>query len=192
MKIRHFCLGWWLVTGSSIIPVLALNLCKGDVVLDMCAAPGGKSLQIIQTGLVGKIRYFYFHFSYFAAIFYINFWHFSGKLVCNDYKLSRLGDLKRSLSIYIPVNSDESKAVFLKRKDASDLTNWDEFGLYDKVLRFFSLIEFVLIVYISIYQLISLQIIRLIDLSFYVSTGTKYQIIKKTFDVKMNILSFTS
>ncbi|VDN55615.1 unnamed protein product [Dracunculus medinensis] len=95
-KDRNRIPGWWLVTGSSIIPVLALNLCKGDVVLDMCA-----------------IRYFYFHFSYF---------------------LSRLGDLKRSLSIYIPVNSDESKAVFLKRKDASDLTNWDEFGLYDKVL----------------------------------------------------------
>lgn len=35
--------------GASILPVLALDLQPSDVVLDMCAAPGGKTLSILQT-----------------------------------------------------------------------------------------------------------------------------------------------
>lgn len=35
--------------GGSLLPVLALGVNPGDRVLDMCAAPGGKSLLILQT-----------------------------------------------------------------------------------------------------------------------------------------------
>lgn len=35
--------------GASILPVLALDLQPEDAVLDMCAAPGGKTLSILQT-----------------------------------------------------------------------------------------------------------------------------------------------
>ena len=34
---------------ASLLPVLALNLQPTETVLDLCAAPGGKSLAMIQT-----------------------------------------------------------------------------------------------------------------------------------------------
>nr|CAD2178654.1 unnamed protein product [Meloidogyne enterolobii] len=42
--------GWWLLDGASILPVLALDLNEDDIVLDMCASPGGKSLLITKLG----------------------------------------------------------------------------------------------------------------------------------------------
>ena len=54
--------------------------------------------------------------------------------MCNDYKLARLGQLKRSLAMYIPPDSAEADKVVLKRKDAANISSWDEIGLYDKVL----------------------------------------------------------
>ena len=41
--------------GASILPVLALNIQPQDTVLDMCAAPGGKSFIALQTLLPGKL-----------------------------------------------------------------------------------------------------------------------------------------
>ena len=43
-----------MMDAASILPVIALDLQEGDSVLDLCAAPGGKSLCIMQTGLAGK------------------------------------------------------------------------------------------------------------------------------------------
>lgn len=40
---------YYLMDGGSLLPVLALGVNPGDRVLDMCAAPGGKSLLILQT-----------------------------------------------------------------------------------------------------------------------------------------------
>ncbi|VDN03188.1 unnamed protein product [Thelazia callipaeda] len=100
---------WWLLDGGSIAPVLALGLTEGENVLDMCAAPGGKSLLIIQTHLIGQ-------------------------LTCNDNKQSRLGHLHRALGQYIPVSSEIADRIILKRKDASILDTWDEISIYDKVL----------------------------------------------------------
>ncbi|CAG9534755.1 unnamed protein product [Cercopithifilaria johnstoni] len=101
--------GWWLLDGGSVAPVLALGLTKESNILDMCAAPGGKSLLIVQTDLLAK-------------------------LTCNDNKQSRLGQLHRALGQYIPVNSDVADRIILKRKDASVLDGWDECNIYDRVL----------------------------------------------------------
>lgn len=43
--------------GASLLPVLALGPEKDDLVLDLCASPGGKSLALLQTKLIGKIKH---------------------------------------------------------------------------------------------------------------------------------------
>ncbi|KAL3096417.1 hypothetical protein niasHT_028653 [Heterodera trifolii] len=93
---------------SSVLPVLALDLRDDDVVLDMCASPGGKSLMILQTGK-------------FAS------------LVCNDSSLFRLGELRRALALHVPAKSEVSSQVILKRKDAASVESWTETEVYDKV-----------------------------------------------------------
>uniref|UniRef100_A0A8R1IEA6 NOL1/NOP2/Sun domain family member 4 n=1 Tax=Caenorhabditis japonica TaxID=281687 RepID=A0A8R1IEA6_CAEJA len=100
---------YWLLDGGSLLPVLALGLQKDDSLLDMCAAPGGKSLLAALSELPSKI-------------------------VCNDFKLARLGQLKRALMTYVPEDNEASNKFVLKRKDASDVKTWDEFDAYDKVL----------------------------------------------------------
>ncbi|CAI2315521.1 unnamed protein product [Caenorhabditis sp. 36 PRJEB53466] len=100
---------YWLLDGGSLLPVLALGLQSDDSLLDMCAAPGGKSLLAALSGLPSKI-------------------------VCNDFKLARLGQLKRALMTYVPEDSETIEKFVLKRKDASDVKTWDEFEAYDKVL----------------------------------------------------------
>ncbi|CAD5210580.1 unnamed protein product [Bursaphelenchus okinawaensis] len=109
MKDKNGISSWWLLDGGSVLPVLALDLKDDDNVLDMCASPGGKSLMVIQSGK-------------FAS------------LTCNDAKLSRFGQLRRGLAMYIPVNAAVNEKIILKRKDASLLDSWDEENLYDKVL----------------------------------------------------------
>ncbi|KAJ8916818.1 hypothetical protein NQ315_005825 [Exocentrus adspersus] len=42
-------LNYYLMDGGSVLPVLALNLKPGHRMLDMCAAPGGKSLLALQS-----------------------------------------------------------------------------------------------------------------------------------------------
>lgn len=54
IKDKNQISSWWLLDGGSILPVLALDLQESDNVLDMCSAPGGKSLLIAQTGLFRK------------------------------------------------------------------------------------------------------------------------------------------
>lgn len=47
-------LDFYLLDGASILPVLALDLKPGDRLLDMCGAPGGKSLTAFQSLLLGE------------------------------------------------------------------------------------------------------------------------------------------
>ncbi|XP_063917405.1 5-methylcytosine rRNA methyltransferase NSUN4 isoform X1 [Zophobas morio] len=42
-------LNYYLMDGGSILPVLALDIKPGNKILDLCAAPGGKTLLAIQT-----------------------------------------------------------------------------------------------------------------------------------------------
>lgn len=42
-------LNYYILDGGSLLPVLALDLKPGNKMLDMCAAPGGKSILAIQT-----------------------------------------------------------------------------------------------------------------------------------------------
>lgn len=48
-------LNYYLMDGGSILPVLALDIRPGNNILDLCAAPGGKTLLAIQTLYPGRI-----------------------------------------------------------------------------------------------------------------------------------------
>lgn len=45
-------LGYYLLDAASVLPVLALDVQLGHAVLDLCAAPGGKTLALLQTHTV--------------------------------------------------------------------------------------------------------------------------------------------
>ena len=46
--------GYYPMDGSSVLPVIALDIEPDCSVLDLCAAPVGKTLTILQTLLPGK------------------------------------------------------------------------------------------------------------------------------------------
>ncbi|KAA0186611.1 39S ribosomal protein L9, partial [Fasciolopsis buskii] len=101
---------------ASIVPVLALNLKSGDTLLDMCAAPGGKSVTALQTMLLSR-------------------------LLCVDNVQSRLERLQRSLACYGPVSSPELAIDVIHETQLSDYVRNqlvcgpnDSVQLFDKVL----------------------------------------------------------
>ncbi|XP_043854165.1 tRNA (cytosine(34)-C(5))-methyltransferase, mitochondrial [Dromiciops gliroides] len=69
--------GYYLLNAASLLPVLALELQNGERILDMCAAPGGKSIALLQCAYPG-----YFH--------------------CNEYDSLRSRWLKQTLESFIP------------------------------------------------------------------------------------------
>ena len=93
--------------GASILAAQALDPQPGDDILDLCAAPGGKSLMLAE-----KIAE-------------------AGTLVANDRSASRRGRLKRVLESYIPNPVRERIRV-----TGHDATKWCVFETeaYDRIL----------------------------------------------------------
>ncbi|NXU85050.1 NSUN4 methyltransferase, partial [Xiphorhynchus elegans] len=80
-------LGYYLMDAASLLPVLALDVHQDDLVLDLCAAPGGKTLALLQTGLC--IRH----------------------LAANDVSVSRTKRLHQILHNYVPKEVRETVSV---------------------------------------------------------------------------------
>lgn len=99
-------LNYFLLNGSSLLPVLALGVEPGDAVLDMCAAPGGKSYMILQT----------LHPQY---------------LVCNDIQYSRVRRIKSMFRQYLYDFEKWEKQIIITESDGRAI---DEVDLYDKIL----------------------------------------------------------
>lgn len=97
----------YAMDGASLLPVLALDVKPGDRVLDMCAAPGGKSLLVLQTLLPGL-------------------------LVSNDVSWGRVKRIRNILKQYVPrgMSSIENMTV-VTQKNGCTLGEVEE---YDKVL----------------------------------------------------------
>lgn len=95
--------------GASILPPLLLNVKPGERVLDACAAPGGKSLLMLQT-------------------------LYPEQLVCNDVMESRVNRIRKVMKEYL-FDFDErwlgQQRLILNQCDARNL---DDYGSYDKIL----------------------------------------------------------
>ncbi|KAK5859742.1 hypothetical protein PBY51_021273 [Eleginops maclovinus] len=102
------CLGYYLMDAASVLPCLALNVQEGHNVLDLCAAPGGKTLALLQTKSIGF-------------------------LCVNDTSVSRTSRLRKVLQSYVPKPFlSEGKL----RITSFDGTKWGEIerNTFDRVL----------------------------------------------------------
>nr|CAD7597791.1 unnamed protein product [Timema genevievae] len=96
---------YFLLDGGSLLPVLALDLQPGDKVLDMCAAPGGKSLMMLQT-LYPDI------------------------LVCNDVLESRVKRIHSVMQQFLYDLDKWGDRLKVTQKDGRDI---DECNVYNKL-----------------------------------------------------------
>ena len=104
----RFC--YYPLDAASLLPVIALDIQEGEHVLDMCAAPGGKSL---------------------ALAMRLNLWPRAfGRLHCNDVSTDRRRRLRQVLDSYLPASTVEECV----RVTGYDFTSWrvGEADLYDK------------------------------------------------------------
>ncbi|XP_035276934.1 5-methylcytosine rRNA methyltransferase NSUN4 [Anguilla anguilla] len=101
-------LGYYLMDAASLLPVLALDAQEGHSVLDLCAAPGGKTLALLQTQAIGY-------------------------LAVNDSSVSRMARLHRVLQNYIPREHWSEDQV---RITSFDGRKWGELerDTFDRVL----------------------------------------------------------
>ncbi|XP_051984998.1 5-methylcytosine rRNA methyltransferase NSUN4 [Xyrauchen texanus] len=101
-------LGYYLLDAASVLPVLALDVQPGQTVLDLCAAPGGKTLALLQTHTV-------------------NF------LWANDLSGSRTARLRRTLKSYLPKEFLEEDKIHVTSIDGRKLGLTEEKS-FDRVL----------------------------------------------------------
>ncbi|KAM9860532.1 tRNA (cytosine(34)-C(5))-methyltransferase, mitochondrial [Aulostomus maculatus] len=97
---------YYLLNAASLLPVLALQVRDGERVLDLCSAPGGKALAIMQCATPAF-------------------------LCCNEPKPHRRDWLAKTLESFLP-HSLNSR-VFLSALDGRAFGR-TEAGIYDKVL----------------------------------------------------------
>lgn len=100
-------LSHFLLDGASVLPPLMLNVQLDDVVLDACAAPGGKSLILLQS-LLPKV------------------------VVCNDSSQSRVNRIYKLFFQYIPdfTKKWDGERCIIRRGDIREI---QEYSKYDKV-----------------------------------------------------------
>ncbi|TSK17994.1 tRNA (cytosine(34)-C(5))-methyltransferase, mitochondrial [Bagarius yarrelli] len=96
--------GWlkqyYLLNAASLLPVLALDVRDGESVLDLCSAPGGKALAVLQTANPGLLH-------------------------CNEVDQSRFEWLVKTLESYVPrelidtliVTNEDGRNIGREKKD---------------------------------------------------------------------------
>ncbi|KAJ8415173.1 hypothetical protein AAFF_G00008710 [Aldrovandia affinis] len=97
---------YYLLNAASLLPVLALGVQDGDRVLDLCSAPGGKAVSILQSATPGLLH-------------------------CNELDRKRWQRLVETLESFIPQPLKDAIRVF--NLDGR-VFGHSEAGAYDKVL----------------------------------------------------------
>lgn len=113
----------YLLDGSSLLPVLALNIQPGENVLDMCAAPGGKSLLMLQT-------------------------LYPEYLVCNDLQESRVKRIQGVFQQYLYNKRDN---LIIRKGDAriiDDTGMYDK--ILGKIVKTYSWIGYLICIFIAV------------------------------------------
>nr|XP_021335728.1 5-methylcytosine rRNA methyltransferase NSUN4 isoform X1 [Danio rerio]CAX12676.1 novel protein similar to H.sapiens NSUN4, NOL1/NOP2/Sun domain family, member 4 (NSUN4, zgc:101708) [Danio rerio] len=101
-------LGYYLLDAASVLPVLALDVRPGQTVLDLCAAPGGKTLALLQA-------------------------HSVNHLWANDLSVSRTGRLRKILQSYVPKEFLDEENIHITCIDGRELGMREEKS-FDRVL----------------------------------------------------------
>jgi len=106
-KTEEGYLNYYLMDAASILPVEALDLVPGEKVVDLCAAPGGKS--------------------FLCSLKLKN----QGLLVSNDRSAARRARIHRIFEDYLPKTEQRNISI-----TAHDATKWSLYqkSIYDKVL----------------------------------------------------------
>ncbi|KAG8226677.1 hypothetical protein J437_LFUL005491 [Ladona fulva] len=120
---------YYLLDGASILPVLALNISLGDRILDMCAAPGGKSLLALQTLYPGMLISSTYCINLIQMIDVSNFP--SDLVVSNDVQLSRTKRINGVLNDYVFSLESWRKKVMVTKKDGRNI---DDVNTFNKIL----------------------------------------------------------
>lgn len=97
---------YYLLNAASLLPVLALGVRNGDRVLDLCSAPGGKALAILQTANPAL-------------------------LCCNEVEPHRRDWLVKTLESFLPHSLSDTVTVC--NQDGRTFGE-SQAGMYDKVL----------------------------------------------------------
>ncbi|KAL4608291.1 NOL1/NOP2/Sun domain family, member 4-like [Arapaima gigas] len=101
-------LSYYLLDAASLLPVLALDVREGHTVLDLCAAPGGKTLALLQTQAISR-------------------------LTVNDISESRMIRMRRMLQSFVPREVWSGNRVTMTTVDGR---LWGDMGrnAFDRVL----------------------------------------------------------
>lgn len=82
---RKGLLGYYLMDAASVLPCVALDVQEGHNVLDLCAAPGGKTLALLQSNAIGESVRPLCQFSLYIRLSFnsvISFFLFEPKVFC--------------------------------------------------------------------------------------------------------------
>lgn len=133
-------LGYYLMDAASVLPCLALDIQEGHNVLDLCAAPGGKTLALLQTQCVGmttpslRLVIVPFLCQSVAVKPPTACVSVEGFLCVNDASVSRTSRLRKVLHSYVPKQflNDEKLRI-----TSFDGTKWGEIerNTFDRVSR---------------------------------------------------------